>query len=341
MKFSLLRFTNSAILAILVLLGLTGIYGLFFTLQGWLFDLHRLAGWFLIALIPWKAAISWSSLRRGLAADFDRGVMIFISLVLAAATILVVLLGIEWNWRLGPEQGWLRQTILSWHWLLGLGLGAPLALHVWRRWPRPKKVDFISRRAFLKMAAAGAAGLIGWRAADALAILRSEDTPTRRFTGSHETRSYGGNSYPVTNNPGEGENPIDLAAWRLLYKDLDGVQLVFTYPELLALPSQEIDVTIDCTLGWFSTHRWRGVPLQDFFSPIGSILPVAGVELVSASGYAVVIPINEARQVLLATHVDGLPLENWHGFPLRAVVPTRRGWFWVKWLSQIHIKPGY
>ncbi|HYH05137.1 MAG TPA: molybdopterin-dependent oxidoreductase [Bacillota bacterium] len=24
-----------------------------------------------------------------------------------------------------------------------------------------------------------------------------------------------------------------------------------------------------------------------------------------------------------------------HGFPLRAVVPSRRGWFWVKWLAKI------
>ncbi|HEY5573079.1 MAG TPA: molybdopterin-dependent oxidoreductase, partial [Anaerolineales bacterium] len=57
----------------------------------------------------------------------------------------------------------------------------------------------------------------------------------------------------------------------------------------------------------------------------------------SVTGYAHILPMAEAGQVLLATHVGEEVLEHAHGFPLRAVVPTRRGWFWVKWLERIEV----
>jgi DMSO/TMAO reductase YedYZ molybdopterin-dependent catalytic subunit len=47
--------------------------------------------------------------------------------------------------------------------------------------------------------------------------------------------------------------------------------------------------------------------------------------------------MQEAKYVLLATHVGNQVLDPVHGFPLRAVVPTRRGWFWVKWLTHIEV----
>jgi hypothetical protein len=58
MKFNLLRFTNSVILVAIIVLTLTGVYGLFWSMPSWTFDLHRAAGWLLIATIPWKTAIS-------------------------------------------------------------------------------------------------------------------------------------------------------------------------------------------------------------------------------------------------------------------------------------------
>jgi DMSO/TMAO reductase YedYZ molybdopterin-dependent catalytic subunit len=40
---------------------------------------------------------------------------------------------------------------------------------------------------------------------------------------------------------------------------------------------------------------------------------------------------------VLATHVGGQVLDHWHGYPLRAVVPSRRGGHWVKWLTEIEV----
>jgi DMSO/TMAO reductase YedYZ molybdopterin-dependent catalytic subunit len=64
---------------------------------------------------------------------------------------------------------------------------------------------------------------------------------------------------------------------------------------------------------------------------------VLGVAFDSITGYRKALPIDEARQVLLATHVGGEVLDHWHGYPVRLVVPSRRGWYWVKWLTTIEI----
>src|SRR6188474_1855005 len=98
----LLRFTNGALLALLILLTLTGLWGLAFTLQGWVFEVHRAAAWAIFALVPWKVLIALRSLRRGFDWRFDRSWGVVISLVLATLGVLVLALGLLWTWRLGP-----------------------------------------------------------------------------------------------------------------------------------------------------------------------------------------------------------------------------------------------
>jgi hypothetical protein len=121
MGFRLIRFVNPLILAVLAVLTLSGVYGLFWPFPAWMFDAHRLAGWLLVAAIPWKVAISWKSLRRGIEPDFDRGVMTGVSLLLAVLTLAILALGLAWGFRLGP--GILATAVCN---LLALDAGAGL-----------------------------------------------------------------------------------------------------------------------------------------------------------------------------------------------------------------------
>jgi hypothetical protein len=336
MKFSLLRFTNLLLLALLVILGLTGAYGLFWIWTPWVFDLHRLAGFLLLAAVPWKVGLSAASLRRGGKSLFG----VQVSLFLAGLAFGVIGLGFAWYWRLGSPDGWLGQTVISWHWMLGLALAAPLGVHVWQRWPKPHKVDFISRRAFLRLSLLAGVGLLGWGAGDWIAARRSLPQSPRRFTGSRASGDGLANAYPVTNNPGEGLQPVDLDLWRLSVAQADRTVQEYSQQDLLSLPQAQVDATVDCTLGWSSTHQWQGVPLSALFAqPESPALMGYGLLLESAAGYTHVIPFPEASAILLATHVDGQVLEPAHGYPLRAVVPTRRGWFWVKWVQRAAIIP--
>lgn len=327
----LVRTTNASLLGLLVLLTCTGLYGLVWPQPGWVFEVHRVAGWAFLALLPWKTAISLRSLRRGLRPNVDRGLVTLVSLLLAAATLATVGLALAWTFGPAMVTVWAGFTALNLHWLLGLLLVPPLALHAWRRWPRPRRQDLVSRRAALRALAASAAGLAGWQVAGLLAPV------PKAASGSVERDSFRGNAFPVTTNPGDGRIRLDPASWRLQVGGAVARPFALTYPDLLSLPAEERQATLDCTVGWFSTQVWRGVPLMDLVRAAHP-LPGAGlVQLVAASGYSKTFTFREAAEILLATHVGGEPLSHAHGAPLRAVVPSRRGWFWVKWLVTLRV----
>ena len=57
----------------------------------------------------------------------------------------------------------------------------------------------------------------------------------------------------------------------------------------------------------------------------------------SVTGYYRRFPLDDAQHFLLATHVTGEQLSHGHGFPVRLVAPGRRGFEWVKWVTEIEI----
>ena len=336
----LLRFVNSLILTLVTLLTLTGLYGLMWPLPHLMFEVHRGAGWALIALIPWKGIISLRSLRRGLDRRFDRSVVVGVSVLLAALTLLVLTFGLTWAWRVGPDLLWVGQygdAVISWHWMLALGLLPLFALHVWRRWPRPKRADLLSRRSALKLMALGAAGVAGWWIGESLAQARASAASPRRFTGSREEGSFTGLGYPVTNTVGQGQIVLNPETWRLTLGGAVKNPLTLTYVDVLALPASEVTATLDCTSGWYTTQVWRGVPLVDLLAQAGLRPEALAILLKDVSGYPAYFTLAEAQEILLATHSGGQVFDHWHGFPLRAVVPSRRGWQWVKWVTVIEV----
>lgn len=336
MVFRLVRFINIYLFITITTLVLSGLYGLFFSLHGWLWEVHRLSGWLLVAGVPWKVVVAWRSLRRGLRPTFDRGVMVWISLLLAAVTILVLLLGAAWDFRLGPASYPLRQTAVSWHWMLALGLLVPLALHVWRRWPGTSRADLFSRRAALRLGALATAGGGLWLLSR---LLDRGDPAEQRPSGSRLAAEFSGNQFPVTHTVAARPDQVDPESWQLEVIGMDRQRLVYRYEELLDLPAQDLQAELDCTLGWYTRQQWRGLPLIDLLPPEARQNPPLLVRLESVTGYNRLLLWEEARQVLLATHVGGEVLDFLHGYPLRAVVPSRRGWYWVKWLRRVALLP--
>jgi len=181
----------------------------------------------------------------------------------------------------------------------------------------------------------GSAGLAAWWAAEVLAGSRQLPGVPRRFTGSRLDGLFSGNRFPVTQSL--AAQPVEVDTWRLSVAGEVASPQSFSYVALLALPSASRVATLDCTLGWYSTQTWSGIPLSDLLSLAGAPVKALAVRLESVTGIAQLLPWDEAGGVLLATHVGGDPLVHDHGFPLRAVVPSRRGWFWVKWLSLIEV----
>lgn len=330
----LIRFVNPVLLVLVLVLGLSGLVMLYGTWQPWVFDLHRIAGWSLIALLPWKGVITYRSLRRGLQKTFDRGLVVVGSLILASLLLLVIVLGAMWMWRLGPYRSVFLQTLIAWHWILGLLLLPLFIFHTWQRWPNPRMEDFVTRRDFLKLLAIGAAGLAGGLLSNSVARKQATRESPRRFTGSRRFGFLSGNDFPIT---GEGTPNVDASQWQLSVTGAVEKPLSLRYEDLLDRRSPARRATIDCTSGWYSVQDWQGVPLTKLLDEAGWREGVTGVRLLSLTGYNHTYPLAEARTILLATHVSGEPLTPGHGFPVRAVVPGRRGWFWVKWLARIEV----
>jgi len=336
-----LRFINTLILSLLLVLTLTGIYGLFFPFPSLLFEIHRIAAWALILLIPWKAIISLRSLGRGVDRRLDRNVMIVVSIVASIATILIVVFGLIWKWNLGGQYLWIAgygYTAIGWHWGIALYLLLPLfALHVWRRWPHPKKTDFIGRRQVLKLIGLGVASVATWGTAEFLARSLQSPESSRRFTGSREAGSFIGNDHPVTSGPGQGKIRFDPSTWKLSLIGAVKTPLMLNYTDVLALSMSEVTATLDCTGGWYTTQIWRGMPLTDLLERAEIHAQAIGIVLKGVSDYTAHFTLAQAQEILLATHVGDQVLDHVHGYPMRAVVPSRRGWHWVKWLTEIEI----
>jgi len=67
----------------------------------------------------------------------------------------------------------------------------------------------------------------------------------------------------------------------------------------------------------------------------------AYVRFTSVTGYRWSLPIEEAEDALLATHVGGERLSHGHGAPARLVAPDRRGFQWVKWVTRVEVRSEY
>ena len=261
-------------------------------------------------------------------------------ILLAAATLMILILAIKWTWQVGPAYVWIgpfAYSAIGWHWGIALGLAPLFILHVWKRWPRPKQQDFLGRRQALKMMGVGAAAIVSWGVAETLAKSIERSASERRFTGSREHGSFSGLDFPITNGADQGRIRLDPSTWSLALTGKVKKPFTLHYGDLLALSSSEITATIDCTGGWYSTQTWQGVRLIDLLAQAHIKAEKYLLLLKDVSGYKAYFSAADVSEILLATHVGNLALNHWHGYPLRAVVPSRRGGHWVKWLTEIEV----
>jgi hypothetical protein len=266
--------------------------------------------------------------------------MIVISVLLTLATVTILVLVLLWKWQVGSYYVWIgpwAYSAIGWHWGIALGLAPLFIIHVGRRWPRPKRTDFASRRQALKLIGFSAAALATWGTAETLAKFIENRGTQRRFTGSREEGSFAGNAHPVTTAPGEGKIKLDPETWTLKVTGAVTTPLILTYLEIIETSTSEVTATLDCTGGWYTVQTWRGIRLTELLTQAGMRPEALGIVLRGVADYTAPFTLAQAEEILLATYVGEEVLNHVHGFPLRAVVPSRRGWHWVKWLTEIEV----
>lgn len=141
---------------------------------------------------------------------------------------------------------------------------------------------------------------------------------------------------------GQTEHKADLEEWRLSISGAIEKPKILTYEEVGKLPSIERNVLIICP-GFFAYNGlWKGISMAALLNDIKLKPDVTHVKFSGPKGIAKKtkkFSIEEvmAEKVFLAYQVNGKPLPQRHGFPLRLVAEDHYGGRWVKYVDKMTV----
>jgi DMSO/TMAO reductase YedYZ molybdopterin-dependent catalytic subunit len=139
---------------------------------------------------------------------------------------------------------------------------------------------------------------------------------------------------------GQTLHTVDLATWRLNVAGEVDHPLALSYGELRALPSMERRVLLVCPDTFSFLAEWKGVSLRHLLEIARGRRGVTQVEIRSADDLIERVerfPIEDvvSEKVFLSYQVNGEPLPQAHGFPLRIVAEDGYGNHWVKYVVSV------
>ncbi|MGO8950010.1 MAG: molybdopterin-dependent oxidoreductase [Ktedonobacterales bacterium] len=297
----------------------------------WLvFALHGAAGLWLLLLLWGKLRRVWPRLVRPQL--WDRRTV----LGLLATLVVAVAIGSGVWWMVGGDAYLAGFGLLNWHIIFGFALVGIVVLHMLARARRLRARDVRGRRQAVALGALVLSAAVLWPAQQLLERALRLPGAQERFTGSRESGSYAGNDFPSSSWVADQPRPIDTHTWHLTVAGAVAAPFTLTYQDLLGY-GDALDAILDCTSGFYSAQRWHGARIGHILEKARP-LPAAGwVSFVSITSYRWSLPLDEARNALLATHTDDEPLSHDHGAPARLVAPGRRGFEWVKWITRIEV----
>jgi DMSO/TMAO reductase YedYZ molybdopterin-dependent catalytic subunit len=228
-----------------------------------------------------------------------------------------------------------------------------------------------TRRSFLIGGVAAGAGLAGWHW---LRSRRNEDGlpwPFRRVleTNQELARDYFRPDRLAPAFPPEAarvdrvngdvglEQDVDLSGWRLTVEGLarSAERAMLTLDDVKKLPRIEMTTELKCIEGWSVVVRWAGARFSDFvnaYSPASpsdvsvampagrhALPPYVGMETPDGSYYVGLEMESMLHpQTLLCYEMNGAPLTQEHGAPLRLVIPVKYGVKNIKRIGKISYK---
>ena len=135
------------------------------------------------------------------------------------------------------------------------------------------------------------------------------------------------------------QNPtINLKTWTLTVSGEVHNSLKLTWQDLLKLPATQSTSDFHCVEGWSVRNcKWCGVKFTTLTQTVKPSENARHAFFKCRDGYTTSLTLEELLQddVLLAYKLDGKPLEESLGGPLRLVVPQKYAYKSAMWIEQI------
>jgi DMSO/TMAO reductase YedYZ molybdopterin-dependent catalytic subunit len=155
---------------------------------------------------------------------------------------------------------------------------------------------------------------------------------------------YVTHDFPVLSAGPTPDVPLDQ--WRFTIRGQVDKPVVWSWEELIALPSEDVTVDIHCVTKWTKLDTvWKGVSVDRLLKDV----PTAAEFVMAHSygGYTTNLPLEDVTggKAWIAYAFDGEPLEPEHGGPARLLVPHLYFWKSAKWVSGLELRsddePGF
>jgi DMSO/TMAO reductase YedYZ molybdopterin-dependent catalytic subunit len=114
--------------------------------------------------------------------------------------------------------------------------------------------------------------------------------------------------------------------------------LKLSWKEIARFPNAHSTSNFHCVEGWSVLNcRWEGIRFTEIVKRVKPRKIANFVTFECADGYATSLSLPELSgdDVLLAYRLDGKPLEEGYGFPLRLVVPSKYAYKSALWVTRI------
>jgi len=130
---------------------------------------------------------------------------------------------------------------------------------------------------------------------------------------------------------------VNEDTWRLKVVRAPGDTLQVTLNDIKQLPKKDIVFDFKCIEGWDQVTHWAGVPLKTFLQHYHleeqEKMNYVGLQTPDKSYYVGIdMPSALHPQTMLCYEMNGKPLPNNQGFPLRLIIPVKYG---IKHLKRI------
>ena len=139
---------------------------------------------------------------------------------------------------------------------------------------------------------------------------------------------------------------ISPSAWKLRIHGMVDHPMTITFDELMKMPMIEHDVTLTCvseSVGgpYIGNARWEGTLLANVLRRAGIQPGADQIVMRDTMGMTIGVatePVMDGRASMLAVGMNGQPLPQGHGFPVRVVVPGLYGYVSAcKWVVDMQL----